>query len=123
MLFRSPSVPVTMVSGVTLEPNQTVKRSRGRPWRSSGGMISIVRCSTLLDTESPVSAGFRPKNDVQRHECVSTCNRLVRLDYERKENFMEGDAKWGYLTGRTAFSAATAEPRAPAMSRSATRAN
>ena len=30
--------PVTMVSSIRFDPNQTVNRSRAAPWRSSGGM-------------------------------------------------------------------------------------
>ncbi len=40
------SAPVTKVSGMMLELNQIVNRSRGFPCRSSSGMMSMVRRSS-----------------------------------------------------------------------------
>ena len=49
------SAPVTNVSGMMLELNQIVNRSRGRPCRSDSGIAAIVYCSMVPAADWDVS--------------------------------------------------------------------
>ena len=71
------SAPVMIVSGIRLDVNQMVKRSRGLPWRWSSGICSMVYCSSSaarsLPRGPPVSAvvlAIEPPSRMTRRRVV-----------------------------------------------------